>query len=684
MTLAKQPPRPPSRRRSAGCQRRAWLVIALGLVAAIAGAEPPPGGAPLDSLVTAPVPVAGASLGLSRSVLPDVTTTTVPRQAAPSVPPRLDDPAAGERFFAAARHAAGTGRYDQAQRNIDAALAARPNDSRLPLWLIAQALRDRDPQALVWHLPGAWRAARADPLAAPRLAVLAHQAALLMLSVFWSCLVIAYLLAWWRPLAHDLSALIFRDATHRPRLWTPWLLVAGVLLARPGWLGCLALVSVPLLIQARGRARALLVGTWLVALGLSFPNLPPLRESVPILDPESETSLLVRASSEDASATLIQELRERLASTEDRGRQLRLRLGLGLQEARRGRYSASSEQFRAVLAQRSDDVVALVGAANNSYFLSRFDEALGDYRRARVLDPLRGEIPFNMAQVYFKKLFVPEAGQALDDARARGFDPAVAQGAVPAAQEFSAVVYLPIEKEDLRASARSEAMRYQPLAGLAAWNYFLGAPPLPLFVLLGGLFAIALLLAYWSGIQDDIHRCGNCGTEICRGCCTERDGAWLCRECADTANRSRSDMVMGTLLKNRSRAVGLASTSRLVLLARLLPGAAHLALGETARALGRLALVAVAVFLVAFAWAFDPSTTWSSPGLVLAEESVHPLWLPLPAASWPGWLGWPVALGWVLLAIAYMIGITDGARLRLQLPERFVQYHTPIPGPGRT
>lgn len=669
------------------CGRGLGLAV-LGTIlagAAIADAAPRPVSAPLDTLETAPAPVAGANLGLSRSVLPDVTATTVPREAPPAVPPRLDDPATGERMFRSARHAAQTGRVDQAARSIDAALAARPNDSRLPLWQVMQALRDRDPAAVVWRLPGAVRAVIADPLAAPRLALQAQQAALLLLAVFWTALAVAGLAAWWRPIAHDLSALIFRDSTHRLRLWTPWLLVIGVVLARPGWLGGLALFSIPLFMQSRGRARALLLATWLLTLGLSFPNWPPLRESVPILDPESETTLLVRAGQEEASSTLIQQLRERLAATEDRERQLRLRLALGLQEARRGRYSASSEQFAAVLAQRPDDIVAVVGTANNAYYLSRFDEALAGYQRARGLAPERGEVPYNMAQVYFKKLFVPEAGQALEDARVLGFDPSGGRDPAPGSAPFSAAVYLGLQRADLRASARSEAGHYQPLAWIAAWNYFLGAPPLPLFILLGGLLVVAVVLAYWSGIHDDIRRCDTCGTEICRQCCTHHDGANLCRECAETTARSRSEMVLATLLKNRSRTVGLAGTDRLVLIARLLPGAAHLALGETGKALGRLFLVAVGAFLVGFAWAFDPSTTWSVPGLVLAEETLHPLWLPLPASGWPGWVEWPVVAGLGLLAIAYAVALADGARLRLKLPERFVQCHAgPIPGPGRT
>jgi tetratricopeptide (TPR) repeat protein len=665
---------------------------AVALMAVIAAGTPAPvlaqarGTAPLDSLDTGPDrPTAAANLNISRKLLPSVSTTTVPRTPPPSIPPRIDDPEAGERLFLGARHAARIGETGRAEETIRAALTARPGDSRLPLWQVMEALRHRDPKAVIWHLPGAFRTALADPLAAPRLAMQAYQGALLLTTVFWTVLVVAGLFAFWRHLAHDLSALIFRDPTHRLRVWTPLLLVGAVIVARPGWLGGLALLSVPLLLQARGRPRQLFLAVWLVALALSFPNWPPLREAVPVLDPDSETTLLVRAGRDHASPEMIQEIRERLAEAEDSARRLRLRLALGLQEARRGRYSASSEQFRAVLTERPDDVVALVGLANNAYFTSRFDEALAGYHQARELAPGRGEIPYNQAQVYFKKLFVPEAGQALEDARSLGFDPPVEQEGAQDGGDFSPAIYLDLDRSDLRASARSEMGHYPPQAGLAAWNYFLGAPPLPLFVLLGGLLLVAVVLTYWSGMHNEIRSCESCGGEICRGCSLVREGSILCRDCCETADRSRSEMVLATLLKNRNRTVGMATTDRLVTLARLVPGAAHLAIGETSRALGRLSTLALALYLVGFGWAFDPSAAWTTPGLSLAEETLHALWLPLPAAAWPGPLGWPVAVGWVLLTAVYAVAVMDGTRLRLSLPERLVHIHSggPTPGPGR-
>ena len=95
-------------------------------------------------------------------------------------------------------------------------------------------------------------------------------------------------------------------------------------------------------------------------------------------------------------------------------------------------------------------------------------------------------------------------------------------------------------------------------------------------------------------------------------------------------------------------------------------------------------MLAIAVYLIAFGWAFEPSATWASPGLTLAEETVHPLWLPLPAAAWPGIVGWPVLAGWVMLAAVFLVALIDGTKLRMRLPERLVHVHTnPVPDPGR-
>lgn len=640
--------------------------------------------APLDTLVSEEPAAALGHFGISRRLLPDVSATTIPRQPPPAIPPRLDDPERGWRLFLNARNV-GDLATDARLDNLRLARDARPNDSRIPIWQVMQALHDRDVGAFVWHLPGAVRAGLGDPLAAPRLLVQAHQGAVLLLVLFWTALVAAGLIATWRYQAHDLTALLVSDPRHQLRLWTPWLLLVAVIMARPGWLGGLALLSIPVLMQLRGRARNLLLGTWLVALAVVFPNWPILRQAMPVLDPDSESSMLVRAVEWEASSSLIGELRERLTHSDDPERRHRLRLALAHQEARRGRYTVSNQLFDEVLAERPEDLSALVGRANNFYFLSRFDEALAGYHRARQLAPERGEIPFNQAQVYFKKLFIPEAGQALADARRLGFDPPAWSDREQQQGVFSPTAYLGLLRHDLRASARHEASLYPPLSWLSSWNYFLGAPPLPLFVLLAGLLVVALALAYWGGVKDDVRACDACGAEICRSCCTVREEGWLCRECAETAERSRSEMVLATLLKNRSRAAGLATTSRLVWQARLLPGSAFLALGEPGRAFGRLAMLALALFLITCGWAFDPASTWSSPGLVLASEAVHPLWWPLPASAWPGLMAWPVVVGWILLAAVYLGGLIDGARLRERIPERFIQVHHPasIPGPGR-
>ena len=52
----------------------------------------------------------------------------------------------------------------------------------------------------------------------------------------------------------------------------------------------------------------------------------------------------------------------------------------------------------------------MVGRANNIYYLGRMDEAAAAYEEAARAHPRRAESPYHLAQVYFQKWFVPEAG----------------------------------------------------------------------------------------------------------------------------------------------------------------------------------------------------------------------------------------------------------------------------------
>jgi tetratricopeptide (TPR) repeat protein len=651
----------------------AGLLVSVSV--AIAAPGPAPLSAPLDTLhvVAPPSPYdsADATMSINRNLLPDIAATSLPRVKPPQSPPRLDDPLAGEARFLAARRAARAGDSAGVQQLLDDAVQKGTEPARLRWWQLSQALRDLDPVTIIWALPKSLRAAWHEPLAAPRLLILAHQGAIQLLAIFWTLLLVAYYAVYWRFLAHDLASRILRDHRQRVPAWLPLLIVVAALAARPGWLGMLGLLSIPIVIHARGRNRAPLVATWFVALILLFPSWPPLREAVVALDPRSETVLLQRAVTEPADPALLTELREHLAKTDDPARRARLQIAVATQEARRGRFTASNDLLREALAVNPNHIPALVAVANNAYFQSRHDDAVAGYRHARELAPERGEIPYNLAQVYFKKLFVPEAGQALQDARNLGFNPP--SWKAQDAGAFSPVIYLGFDRHELHASAQGEAASYPPLAHLAAWNAYLGVPELPPFVLLGALLGVALLLAFWSVHHDESRTCENCGQEICRECCLRRDAQWLCHACGETADRARSGMVLTTLLKNRSRAAGLSRSTILCRLASVLPGVGHLALGQPHRAAVRLFVASSAVFLIAAAWAFDPSTSWRTPGLVLAEETVHPLWLPLPVAAWDGPAAWPLGVGVILLLLIQASALVEAGQLRQRLPERLVQ-----------
>jgi hypothetical protein len=216
-----------------------------------------------------------------------------------------------------------------------------------------------------------------------------------------------------------------------------------------------------------------------------------------------------------------------------------------------------------------------------------------------------------------------------------------------------------------------EAGNYPGMVVLAAWRHQLGAPPLPLFALIGGPVLLGLFMIMWWNRHNDPTECENCGIPLCHDCCKVHDGAWLCAGCGETAERSRSDMVLATLLKNRSREEGIAHGRRILRVGRLLPGAGHLATGHFWKAFVRLSFLAMGLFLLTAGWAFDLGSEWASPGLMLPGETLHPKWLPMPAAMWPGWMGSSFLIGAGLIVLSWVIALLDGPGLRRGTPDRY-------------
>ena len=634
--------------------------------------------APLDTLITEPhvnVPdprYAQPHVEISRRVLPAVSGSAAQTGRLMQQPPRLDDPIAAAAAYRQARQAALANDPGGAMTSMAAALDGAPGQPRYQMWSVTRAVRAMDTATLARVLPASARSLVDSPLARGPLVVATHQALLLATTIFWTLLVAALWLGRWRLLAHDMSAALLKDRRHRPRLVLPALVILVALVLRPGWLGLLALLSVPILVRTRGRRHNLLILTWLCALCLVFPSWPLLREAVPVIDPDSEVTLLQQGCTLPATTSLIAELEGNLAKADEPARKARLLTALGIQEARRGAFAASNERFRAALANEPHAFAASVGLANNLYFLGDLDASAAAYREIAGRWPRRGEVMYNLAQVQFKKLFVPEATASLEKARLLGFDPPHANREPNPRDGFSAVAYPALTDEQMGAACRWEGGAYAPLVTVSAWRNLLGAPPVPLYVLVGGPLLLGLLAAAWAGRRPRYaHECDNCGAPLCRACSGVHDGACLCAGCNETAIRSRSDLVLGTLLKNRGRTEGLAHSARIVRMGRIIPGSGHLATGCFWGGWMRLSMVALGLFLVTVAWAFDPGAEWNTPGVLLPSETINPAWFPLPAAMWPGLRSLPVMLGATLLALVWATALLDAPTLRRRLHERF-------------
>jgi tetratricopeptide (TPR) repeat protein len=658
----------------------AGVLTGSGLVTAALGqnADPIAASAPLDTLrvvepvLTRPdIRYEGGDLEISRKVLPDIQATTVPLDRTPDKTPRLDDPMAGAWRFHLARQAASAGNLGLASQNLKQAVKAAPAHSRYSWWQTTQAVKGLDTATLFQVLPASVRTVIDSPVSRGQALVRVHQAGLLATGIFWSLLVAALYLGWWPHLAHDLGALFVKDRRHTLRRKLPLLLPLALLLLRPGWLGFLGLMSVPLLIQTRGKVRALLAVTWLCAVALTFPSWPFLQDAVPTIDPGSEVTLLEQSSTLPPSQTLIAQLNTRLDQSQNAARSIRLQTALAIQEARRGRFAQSDRLFQTILAQNPNHFPAMVGMANNTYYQGRLDQAATAYKNAAAAHPSRGEVSYNLAQVYFKKLFVPEATEALERARSLGFKAATLSEENVRRDGYAPVFYPALTATEMAAACRFEAPNYSPLVTISSWGHLLGAPPAPLYLLLGAPLLLAALLIWKWSRQNDPRCCENCGIPVCISCSRVRDSAWLCPGCGETADRARSELILGTLLKNRSRTEGMAYTASIVRLGRLVPGAGHLATGHFLAGWTRLAVLSAGAFLMVAGWTFDLGAAWSSPGLLVPGEAIHPVWLPLPLALWGGWQSLPLMAGEILLVLGLLTGLLDGPGLRRGIPERY-------------
>ena len=652
----------------------ALALACLGIATEETGASP----APLDTLMEYGVEAegfdpryAGIDLNISRKLLPEAQASTIENATSPKMPPRLDDPLAGAFRYHLARQAAMSDNPDGVMKNLAAAIEASPGHPRYQWWQSIQAIKSMDTATLFRVLPASFRALMNSPVGRGHFIVAWHQGATLLNGLFWTVLVSGLYLAWWRILAHDMGATVLKDPKHQPRFLLPFLIPIILVLFKPGWFGFLAFMSIPLLVHAKGKVRYLLLATWVMATALVFPGWAILRSAVPTIDPTSEVTLLDRACTLPPSGGLIKELKSRIAISGDQSRTNRLTTALAIQEARRGRYQQSSRLFKLVLETEVHNFPAMVGMANNSYYRGHMDSAAKAYTEISLAHPKRGETYFNLAQVYFKKLFVPEATEAMDKARSLGFIPSFSTKGVTRRQGYSPVAYPPLTNQTMSEACRFEAPDYPPLVVLSSWRHLLGAPPLPLYALVGGPLLLALFIIMWWSRRNDPTECENCGLPLCHDCCKIRDDAWLCAGCGETAERSRSDLVLGTLLKNRSREQGMALTHRVIKVNRLLPGAGHLATGHFLAAFIRLSILAMGIFLLFAGWAFDLGADWASPGLMLPAETLHAKWLPMPAALWPGWNGSSVLLGAGLIALSWIIAFMDGPGLRRGIPDRY-------------
>ena len=315
-----------------------------------------------------------------------------------------------------------------------------------------------------------------------------------------------------------------------------------------------------------------------------------------------------------------------------------LLLARGLVHARRGEFQRSNQAFLENLERRSDDPISTNNVACNHFFLGNIDRAVAGFQRSVALDSTRAVTHYNLGQAYMQKLFLREGGASLRTALELGFVAADQHEPLPR----GAVYFRRPSAPQLWSLAWTERSAITPFDLLHDQSHWTGVPSGHIPYWLGATLLVSVALSTIWRRDRRVFECVNCGELACPLCQGEHEGAVLCRGCARTARRARSEMVMQTLLRNRRRDAESAYLLRISRLDRWGLGLGRIVDGLRGRG------IVTALFLGA-----------AGGALLLGRAPLGDPWAPLPEGWWSLWRWCGLA---TLVVAAVLNGLLEGPR----------------------
>jgi tetratricopeptide (TPR) repeat protein len=463
----------------------------------------------------------------------------------------------------------------------------------------------------------------------------------LLISAAW--LYLGLLLRYLPFLHHGLAARVDRDHHLEPRMRLLWIPLLGSFALAWGLVVFLAITLPIVWLHGERRTR---VGLALGVLFFAAQGLAasPFGMALVGTDPTSIPALVERAAYEAPTQALISDIQ---SQAQHRGAEdPDLLLAEGLVRARRGEFEKSNRAFLANLASRPRDAVSTNNLACNHFFLGNIDRAVAGFQRSAALDSTRGAPYYNLGQAYTQKLFLREGGESLREAVRRGFVPNEQFEPLPQ----GAVYFLRPTAAQLWGTAWEHREDITPMDLLHSSQSWTGVPSGHIAWWLLGSLGVAVFLSLAIKRERVVFECVNCGKLACPTCKGDHEGAVLCRGCARTARRARSEMVLQTLLRNRRRDAETAYLRRLRRLDRLCFGLGRIVDGQRRRGL-------VNAFWLGLAGA----------GLLFGHAPLMDPWAPLQE-------GWLTPVRWFAMAALAILALVNGL-LESPLKGRHVQPH---------
>ncbi len=215
---------------------------------------------------------------------------------------------------------------------------------------------------------------------------------------------------------------------------------------------------------------------------------------------------------------------------------------IGILEKRGGQFDAAKEAYRKALSVRESSIFH--NNLGNVFFVQQdYASAVIEYRRAIELEPQRGAPHYNLAQVYLKKLMLPESTSEFRLANELDFE-LISEFAHQAKEQYNRMTI----DETLNPTELWRNISMRKKGETSLFSTLLCEAPKTLSM--AGISILVVLILCSAFLKNFSQSCSICGSPICNRCKKEMEALLLCKECKGMVGATKSIVIQEKMKKN--------------------------------------------------------------------------------------------------------------------------------------